>query len=97
MREQLVVELQSDQDVDGDPAGPISDGETIYIDAHDWSNRVTEVALAAQGAHDHFQRVEAVRTFEPPSIEWETTLGRSDAELPSDGAVSDVAEGEVGE
>jgi hypothetical protein len=66
MREQLVVESTND-------------GGTIYVDAHDWSNRVTEVALAAQGAHDHYQRMEVVRSYEPPSIVWETTVDQPDA------------------
>jgi hypothetical protein len=88
MREQLVVELQPDTDVDDAVAGPTPDGETIYVDAHDWSSRVTEVALAAQGAHDHFQRMEAVRSYEPPSIVWETTVDQSDV-AESDGDTSD--------
>ena len=82
MREQLVVELQPDtEEIDG-VAGPITDGETIYVDAHDWSNRVTEIALAAQGAHDHYQRMEAVRSYEPPSIVWETTVDQEDVPKP---------------
>lgn len=88
MREQLVIELQPDPDFDSALAGPISDGQTIYVDAHDWSNPVTEVALAAQGAHDHFQRMEAVRSYEPPSIVWETTVAQSDV-VESEGDTSD--------
>jgi len=78
MREQLVVELQPDTDVDDVGNESTSDGETIYVDAHDWSSRVTEVALAAQGAHDHYQRMEAVRSYAPPSIVWETTVDHPD-------------------
>jgi hypothetical protein len=87
-REQLVIELRPDADLDSTVAGPISDGETIYVDAHDWSIRVTEVALAAQGAHDHFQRMEAVRSYEPPSIVWETTVDGLDV-VESDREASD--------
>jgi hypothetical protein len=50
----------------------------VLIDAHDWAIAVTEVALAAQGAHDHYRRVESIQDYEPPSIEWETTIDQPD-------------------
>jgi hypothetical protein len=53
-------------------------GRTLYVDAHDWASRVTEVALHAQGAHDHFLRIEAVRTYQPPSMVWETTIDQDE-------------------
>jgi hypothetical protein len=93
MREQLVVELQPETDSDDVVAGSLNDGETIYVDAHDWSSRVTEVALAAQGAHDHYQRMQAVRSYEPPSIEWETTVDQPDvAELGRDTPDEEIEE-----
>ena len=96
MREQLVVELQPNPDIDSTVVESATGGETIYVDAHDWSNRVTEVALAAQGAHDHYQRMEAVRSYEPPSIEWETTVDQLDV-AESDGDTSDGEEAESDE
>jgi hypothetical protein len=85
MREQLVVELLPDPGSDSGVVGSNGDGRTIYVDAHDWSSRVTEVALAAQGAHDHHQRMEAVRSYEPPSIVWETTVEQQDVAEPDEG------------
>jgi len=78
IREQLVIETRNDAPVPIDMSGFTRYGGTIYVDAHDWANRVTEVALAAQGAHDYFQRTEAVRLYEPPSIVWETTVRQTD-------------------
>ena len=85
MREQLVVELLPDPGSDSGVVGSNGDGRTIYVDAHDWSSRVTEVALAAQGAHDHHQRMEAVRSYEPPSIVWETTVEQRDVAASDEG------------
>lgn len=77
IREQLVVETRSDASI---PEDLSRDGGTIYIDVHDWAGRVTELALSAQGALDHYQRMEAIRSYEPPSIEWETTVYQPDVE-----------------
>jgi hypothetical protein len=89
VREQLVVELLHDVDGVEGLSGRIPDGDAVYIDAHDWSNGVTEVALAAQGAHDHYRRVEAVRDFEPPSMVWQADVDGLDPDATSERAVSD--------
>ena len=80
MREQLIVEIAPDAPLGVDKERLPQGGNTIYIDAHDWASRVTEVALSAQGAHDHFERMEAVRNYEPPSMVWETTMVQSEAD-----------------
>jgi hypothetical protein len=80
MREQLIVEIAPDAPLGVDKEHLPQVGDTIYIDAHDWASRVTEVALSAQGAHDHFERMEAVRNYEPPSMVWETTMVQSEAD-----------------
>lgn len=74
IREQLVIETRPNSQILGDLSGLTRDGNTIHVDAHDWMSRVTDVALAAQGAHDHFQRMEMFRNYEPPSMVWETTV-----------------------
>ncbi len=74
MREQLVVETRPGSSIPDGLSGLGRQGNTIYIDAHDWASRVTEVALAAQGAYDHFLRMESLRSYEPPSMVWETTV-----------------------
>ncbi len=80
MREQLVVDLGQGTVLAEGLAGIPREGDKVFIDAHDWASRVTEVALSAQGAHDHFRRIEAVRNFEPPSVVWETTVSQSEPE-----------------
>jgi hypothetical protein len=83
MREQLIVEMTTDApSEDFDHALPHV-GDTIYIDAHDWASHVTELALSAQGVHDHYRRVEALRTYEPPSMVWEATIDQPDPEVSS--------------
>lgn len=80
MREQLIVEMRSDPPREEDGDDIAHTGDTVYIDAHDWTGRVTEVTLAAQGAHDHFRRLEAIRSYEAPSMVWEVTTDQSDEE-----------------
>ncbi len=80
-REQLVVEIRTGFRIPDDLSGLVRVDDKVYIDAHDWANRVTEVALAAQGAHDHHQRMMALRFYEPPSMEWQTaTAEQSDTD-----------------
>jgi hypothetical protein len=79
-REQLIVRVKSGTELPDRLSGLQRNGDTVLIDAHDWASRVTEVALAAQGAHDHYERVENLRNFEPPSIVWETTIIQADSE-----------------
>lgn len=83
VREQLIVALTVESSTRSDDDGATAEPETVYVDAHDWSSQVTDVALAAQGAHDHFMRMEAVRSYEPPSIVWETTATQPEADDPA--------------
>jgi hypothetical protein len=83
MREQLIVEMTPGMPSEGYEQNLPHVGDTIYIDAHDWASRVTELALAAQGAHDHYRRLEAHRTYDPPSVVWETTIDQPDPEVSS--------------
>lgn len=73
-REHLIVEFRSDASIPLGLAGTTIGRRALYIDAHDWAIQVTDVALAAQGAHDHFTRIQAMRTYQPPSMVWETTV-----------------------
>lgn len=95
MREQLIVEIAPDASLQDDEEHLPHVGDTIYVDAHDWSSRVTELALSAQGARDHFVRMEALRTYEPPSIVWETTVDQPEPEGQS-AVATDDGELEVG-
>jgi hypothetical protein len=91
MREKFIVEMASDAPRGEDGQNLPHVGDTVYIDAHDWANRVTELALAAQGARDHYERVEALRTYEPPSVVWETTVDQPEAESTPVVALDDAA------
>ena len=74
VREQLIVVPKAGAVFAVNLLGVTRESDTLYIDAHDWSARVTDVALSAQGAHDHFMRMDSVRDYEPPSIVWEMTV-----------------------
>jgi hypothetical protein len=88
IREQLIIEVKPDATIPVDLPGVTSDGQLLYVDAHDLASRVTEIALQAQGAHDHFLRMEAVRSYEPPSMVWETTIDQDEG---IDASVKDEA------
>lgn len=74
IREQLIVVSNAGEGFVAALSGLTGESDTLYIDAHDWSTSVTDVALAAQGAHDHFMRVVAARDYEPPTVVWKTTV-----------------------
>ena len=86
IREQLVVGTRPDASI---PDELSRDGDTVYIDVHDWAGRVTELALSAQGALDHYRRMDAIRSYEPPSIEWDITVDQPDVEAEPDREVPD--------
>lgn len=94
VREQLIIEMRPDADLPDDIPSITRDGDLIYIDAHDWAARVTDVALAAQGAYDHFVRMEAVTTFEPPSVVWETVAEDPEGGMEQDHGQVDPEEDE---
>ncbi|MEN8039928.1 MAG: hypothetical protein ABFR95_00310 [Actinomycetota bacterium] len=92
VRGQLIIEMEPDRHVSIDAPGVTMAGSRVYVDAHDWTKRVTEVALAAQGAHDHYRRIEGLKTYEPPSMVWETTVDQPDASAGEQSEESDTAE-----
>jgi hypothetical protein len=77
-REQLIIELKEAATIPDGLPGTTRNGQLLYVDAHDLASRVTEIALQAQGAHDHFLRLEAVRSYEPPSMVWDTTIDQDE-------------------
>ncbi len=83
IREQLIVVSKAGVAAVAGLPGVTRETGTLYIDAHDWSTSVTDVALSAQGAHDHFLRMEAVRDYEPPSIVWEITVDQPEPDPPA--------------
>ncbi len=84
IREQLIVALIPGAEAVAGTSDATKEAKTVFIDAHDWSVRVTDVALAAQGAHESFLRKEAVKTYEPPSIVWEITVDQPEPDVPTD-------------
>jgi len=66
------------------------EGNELRIDAGDWTKGVTEVALAAQGALQHFQRVAEIEQMENPSLVWETPAAAGEPAAEFD--TGDVAE-----
>lgn len=84
-REQLIVKVASGTALPHRLSGLSRDGDKVLIDAHDWASSVTEVALAAQGAHDHYLRMEVLGPYEPPSVVWEVTVDQSESGSEEDG------------
>ena len=72
-RELLLVEVVDRTPFPDAPVGARWSGNELRVDAHDWSRRVTEVALSAQGALGHHRRLEEIKAMGPPSLSWETT------------------------
>lgn len=97
IREQLIVSLTVGAGVQTDNDGDLPEPDTVYIDAHDWSSQVTDIALAAQGAHDHFMRMEAVKSYEPPSIVWETKVSQPETDDSSAVASIELGEPDIGD
>jgi len=83
LREQLVVVVTDRTGIASDVVSAQWDGDELHIDATDWTKRVTEVALSAQGALEHFRRVEEIEQMEIPSVVWEPSavVGEPSAEV----------------
>lgn len=93
LREQLMVKVTPGAELSERLSGLQRDGDVVLIDAQDWAVEVTEIALAAQGAHDHYRRMESIQNFEPPSIEWETTMAQPEVEeAPAEEATAEEAQ-----
>lgn len=73
MREQFVVVVNDRSGLPADVVAAQWVGDELHIDAVDWTKRVTDVALSAQGALEHSRRVAEIEQMEPPSLIWETT------------------------
>lgn len=71
-REFLVIDVLDRSGIPDEPIGAEWRGLELRVDAHDWSKRVTEVALSAQGALGHHRRVEEIKQMGPPSVTWQT-------------------------
>lgn len=83
LREQLVVVVTDRTGIPSDVVSAQWNGNELHIDAGDWTKRVTEVALSAQGALQHFRRVEEIEQMETPSVVWEPSAvaGEPSAEV----------------
>lgn len=71
-REVLLIDVFERDGLPGEPIGAAWHGLELRVDAHDWSKRVTDIALSAQGALGHHRRVEEIKQMGPPSVTWET-------------------------
>lgn len=82
-REQLVIVVVDRTGLPDDVVSAQWLGNELHIDAVDWTKRVTEVALSAQGALQHFRRVAEIEQMESPSVVWEpsTVTGEPAAEI----------------
>ena len=94
-RRYLLVELTDRSVAPEDPIGATWDGNLLRVDADDWTKRVTDVALAAQGALAHHRRVEGLKgDFEQPSLVWDIDVSdlpaEPSAELKSSAVVLDT-------
>ncbi len=75
LREHLLVDVIDRSALPDDPIGAEWVGDSLRVDAHDWTTPVTDVALSAQGALGHHRRVEEIMQMGPPSVVWEPTSG----------------------
>ena len=73
-RTELIVVVNSRADLPDDLVGAEWDGPNLRVDTHDWSEPVADVTLAAQGALEHFRRVQEIEAMGQPSLTWETTV-----------------------
>lgn len=73
LREQFVVVVNDRSGLPADVVAAQWIGDELHIDAVDWTKRVTDVALSAQGALKHSRRVAEIEQMEQPSLVWETT------------------------
>lgn len=73
-RTELIITVNSRTDLPDGLVGAHWDGAKLRVDTHDWSEPVTDVVLAAEGALQHFQRVQEIEAMGQPSLTWETTV-----------------------
>ncbi len=73
-REQLLLEFSDEESIPTEVVGATREHTTLSVDAHDWTRRVTDVALAAQGALDYSRRLAAIEQMGAPSLVWEVKV-----------------------
>jgi hypothetical protein len=73
-RTELVVVVNSREDLPDDLVGAVWDGPNLRVDTHDWSEPMADVVLAAQGALEHHRRVQEIEAMGQPKLTWETTV-----------------------
>lgn len=73
-REILLIDIVETEGLPDVPVGGEWVRNELRIDAHDWTKRVTDLALSAQGALEHNRRVKAIQQMGAPSLTWETTV-----------------------
>jgi hypothetical protein len=73
-RTELIITVNSRTDLPDEVVGAIWDGAALRIDTHDWSEPVADIALAAQGALEHFRRVREIEAMGQPELTWETAV-----------------------
>jgi hypothetical protein len=73
-RTELIIVVNSRTGLPDDVVGGTWDGPNLRVDTHDWSESVADVALAAQGALEHYRRVQEIESMGQPSLTWETTV-----------------------
>lgn len=94
-RTELVVVVNSRDDLPDDLVGAEWDGPRLRVDTHDWSEPVTDVTLAAQGALEHYRRVQEIEAMGQPELTWETTV-TAEVAPESQGTSSNNAESKDG-
>jgi hypothetical protein len=99
LREHLIVDVADRSALPDDPIGAQWNGNSLNVDAHDWTKPVTDVALSAQGALGHHRRVEEIMQMGPPSVQWEPATGHGDLDGDPEllGATGGIAMAAVGD
>ena len=90
-RTELIIVVNSREDLPDNLVGAEWDGPRLRVDTHDWSEPVADVALAAQGALEHYRRVQEIEAMGQPELTWETTV-TDPSESESQGTSSSNAE-----
>lgn len=86
-RTELIVVVNSREGLPDELVGAEWDGPNLRVDTHDWSEPVSDVALAAQGALEHYRRVQEIEAMGQPELTWETSVTASQAD-PEDNQTS---------
>ncbi len=73
-RTELIVEVNSREGLPAEPVLADWEGPYLRVDAHDWSEPVVEVAIAARGALEYHRRVREIEAMGQPLLVWETTV-----------------------